>query len=84
MLLQGRAHLERTCSAARRNRHSQAFLWGLLYYTPLETILRNLGRDTVIICGTLTNFCFGTTARQAYERGFKLRRRSYGKKRRQS
>jgi nicotinamidase-related amidase len=38
----------------------------------LETILRNLEKDTVIICGTLTNFCCGTTARQAYERGFKV------------
>lgn len=46
--------------------------YGAFYDTPLETILRNLGRDTVIICGTLTNFCCGTTARQAYERGFKV------------
>jgi len=44
--------------------------YGAFYDTPLETILRNLGRDTVIICGTLTNFCCGVTARQAYERGF--------------
>lgn len=42
------------------------------YDTPLETILRNLDRDTVIICGTLTNYCCGTSARQAYERGFKV------------
>ena len=46
--------------------------YGAFYDTPLETILRNLGRDTVIICGTLTNFCCGTTARQAYERGYKV------------
>jgi nicotinamidase-related amidase len=46
--------------------------YGAFYDTPLETILRNLGRDTVIICGTLTNFCCGMTARQAYERGFKV------------
>ena len=46
--------------------------YGAFHDTPLETILRNLGRDTVIICGTLTNFCCGTTARQAYERGFKV------------
>ncbi len=44
--------------------------YGAFYDTPLETILRNLGCDTVIICGTLTNVCCGTTARQAYERGF--------------
>jgi nicotinamidase-related amidase len=46
--------------------------YGAFYDTPLETILRNLGRDTVIVTGTLTNYCCGTTARQAYERGFKV------------
>jgi nicotinamidase-related amidase len=46
--------------------------YGAFYDTPLETILKNLHKDTVIICGTLTNFCCGTTARQAYERGFKV------------
>lgn len=44
--------------------------YGAFYDTPLETILKNLNKDTVIICGTLTNYCCGTTARQAYERGF--------------
>ena len=29
-------------------------------------------RDTIIISGILTNFCCGTTARQSYERGFKV------------
>jgi nicotinamidase-related amidase len=46
--------------------------YGAFYDTPLQTILRNLGRDTAIVCGTLTNFCCGTTARQAYERGFNV------------
>ena len=46
--------------------------YGAFYDTPLESILKNLDKDTVIICGTLTNFCCGTTARQAYERGFKV------------
>lgn len=46
--------------------------YGAFYDTPLETILRNLGRDTIIICGTLTNYCCGVTARQGYERGFKV------------
>lgn len=46
--------------------------YGAFYDTPLETILKYLEKDTVIICGTLTNFCCGTTARQAYERGFKV------------
>lgn len=46
--------------------------YGAFYDTPLQTILQNLGRDTIIICGTLTNFCCGTTARQGYERGFNV------------
>ncbi|HEY3502712.1 MAG TPA: isochorismatase family cysteine hydrolase [Actinocatenispora sp.] len=46
--------------------------YGAFYDTPLDTILRNLGRDTVIVTGTLTNYCCGTTARQAYERGYKV------------
>lgn len=46
--------------------------YGAFCDTPLETMLKNLARDTVIICGTLTNFCCGSTARQAYERGFKV------------
>jgi nicotinamidase-related amidase len=46
--------------------------YGAFFDTPLETILKNLNRDTIVICGTLTNFCCGTTARQGYERGFKV------------
>ncbi len=46
--------------------------YGAFYDTPLQTILKNLGKGTVIISGTLTNYCCGTTARQAYERGYKV------------
>ncbi|KKM01663.1 hypothetical protein LCGC14_1792170 [marine sediment metagenome] len=46
--------------------------YGAFYDTPLETILKNMGKDTVIISGTVTNFCCGATARQAYERSFKV------------
>ena len=46
--------------------------YGAFYDTPLETILKNLGKDTVIICGTVSNICCGMTARQAYERSFKV------------
>ena len=42
------------------------------YGTPLETLLRNLGADTVIVCGTVTNYCCGATAREAFWRGFKV------------
>jgi len=46
--------------------------YGAFYDTPLETILKNLEKDTVIISGTLTNYCCSMTARQAYERSFKV------------
>lgn len=46
--------------------------YGAFYDTPLDTILRRMGKDTIIICGTLTNCCCGTTARQGYERGYKV------------
>ncbi len=46
--------------------------YGAFYDTPLETILKNLGKDTIIICGTVTNYCCGTTARQGYARSFKV------------
>ena len=44
--------------------------YGAFFDTPLETILKNLSCDTIIICGTLTNYCRAATARQGYERGF--------------
>ena len=46
--------------------------YGAFYDTPLETILKNMEKDTVIICGTLINYCCSTTARQAFERSFKV------------
>ncbi len=46
--------------------------YGAFFDTPLDTILKNLGKDTIIICGTLTNYCCGMTARQGYERGYKV------------
>lgn len=38
--------------------------------TPLETVLRSLGASTVVITGTMTNYCCGATAREAFWRGF--------------
>ncbi len=40
--------------------------------TPLDAVLRNLAVNTVIICGTATNFCCGATAREAFWHGFKV------------
>jgi len=46
------------------------------YNTELESILRNInGRrqvDTVIICGTVTNICCESTARDAFERDYRV------------
>ena len=46
--------------------------YGAFYDTSLETILKNMEKDTVIICGTVTSYCCGSTARQGYERSFKV------------
>jgi len=40
--------------------------YSAFHETPLDTILKNMGKDTIIICGTLTNYCCSTTARQAF------------------
>jgi len=46
------------------------------YQTDLELIIRNLNRqnpiDTLIICGTVTNICCESTARDAFFRDFKV------------
>jgi len=46
--------------------------YGAFTNTALDYILKNLGVDTVIVCGTMTNFCCGTTAREAHARGYKV------------
>ncbi len=38
--------------------------------TELELVLRSLRVSTVVIAGTLTNFCCGATAREAFWHGF--------------
>lgn len=38
--------------------------------TPLESVLRSLGASTIVITGTMTNYCCGATAREAFWRGF--------------
>jgi nicotinamidase-related amidase len=40
------------------------------HQTPLESVLRSLGVTTIVIAGTMTNFCCGATAREAFWRGF--------------
>ena len=45
--------------------------YGAFTGTPLDSVLKNLGVDTVIVCGTMTNYCCGTTAREAHAHGYK-------------
>ncbi|WP_411075731.1 isochorismatase family protein [Streptomyces sp. cmx-4-7] len=45
---------------------------GKFHDTPLDTMLCDLDRDRAIVTGTLTDHCRGATARQAYERGYKV------------
>jgi nicotinamidase-related amidase len=40
------------------------------YQTPLESVLRSLGVATIVITGTMTNYCCGATAREGFWRGF--------------
>ena len=50
--------------------------YSAFYNTQLESILRNVkGRrnvNTIIICGTVTNICCESTARDAFERDYKV------------
>jgi nicotinamidase-related amidase len=40
------------------------------HQTPLDSMLRNRGIETVAICGTMTNYCCGATAREAFWYGY--------------
>jgi nicotinamidase-related amidase len=42
------------------------------YGTELELVLRAEGVSTVVICGTMSEFCCSSTAREAFWRGFKV------------
>lgn len=46
--------------------------YGTFTGTTLDYILKNRKVDTVIICGTMTNYCCGTTAREAHGHGYKV------------
>jgi nicotinamidase-related amidase len=46
--------------------------YGAFSGTSLDYILKNLKRDSVIICGTATNYCCGTTAREAHAHGYRV------------
>ena len=46
--------------------------YSAFYNTELDSILRGLRRDTLIICGTSTEFCCESTARDAFYRDYKV------------
>jgi nicotinamidase-related amidase len=46
--------------------------WGSFYGSGLELQLRRRGLDTLILCGIATNFAVESTARDGWERGFRL------------
>jgi nicotinamidase-related amidase len=46
--------------------------WGAFYGTDLELNLRRRGVDTIVLAGIATNIGVESTARDAWERGFKL------------
>jgi len=46
--------------------------YGAFTGTTLDYVLKNRNVDTVIICGTMTNYCCGTTARDAHGHGYKV------------
>ena len=46
--------------------------YGAFTGTTLDYVLKNLKIDTVLICGTMTNYCCGTTAREAHAHGYKV------------
>ena len=46
--------------------------YGCFFQTALDTILRRLDVTTLVICGTVTNICCGTTAREAFAYGYKV------------
>ena len=46
--------------------------YNAFYNTNLDHTLKGMGRDTVIICGTMTNYCCGATAREAFFRGYRV------------
>jgi nicotinamidase-related amidase len=40
--------------------------------TTLEYVLRNLGRDQLLVCGALTDQCISSTVREAADRGLRV------------
>ncbi|MBN1335194.1 MAG: isochorismatase family protein [Deltaproteobacteria bacterium] len=46
--------------------------YSAFYHTDLETVLRCLGVEDLVICGIMTNLCCESTARDAYYRDYRV------------
>ncbi len=46
--------------------------YSAFYNTDLETVLRCLGVEDVVVCGIMTNLCCESTARDAYYRDYRV------------
>jgi len=46
--------------------------YGAFTGTTLDYVLKNLKIENVVICGTMTNYCCGTTAREAHAHGYRV------------
>ena len=46
--------------------------YSAFYNTDLETVLRCLGVEDVVVCGVMTNLCCESTARDAYYRDYRV------------
>ena len=48
------------------------FRFSGFYKTPLENILKSLGKETLVICGIATNICVESTVRDAFYRDYNV------------
>ncbi len=44
---------------------------GAFYQTDLDSLLRNRGIETLLVCGVTTEVCVNTTVREANDRGYR-------------
>jgi ureidoacrylate peracid hydrolase len=46
--------------------------WGSFYGTNLDPLLRNIGAETLVVCGVTTDGCVEATVREAADRGYRV------------
>ncbi len=50
----------------------QKMVYSGFYMTQLDSAIRSVNRDTIILCGTVTNVCILATAFEGFFKGFKI------------